>query len=289
MPPEHLVNVLSLIDIAANDLRLLDREELPAEPWMVDLHPDGERIIVGVGSEFRVYSVQEGRLALEKREPTPAIVSSFDVGPRGDYVLAVLVDSPGSNANAELHLFGLEGNEIKHLRRIKGTKQVGPIDRLFSPRISPDGTRAIVLNDCGIGGKGTLDDVLMVDLDRERPAVTERLQQIGDGLESVAFHPDGHLAVISCLEFTATLDTTSHLALVDLTTKPVRLLGHIPVDPVPEGIEFSADGSKLFVQATLANHIAVFEVEGFRLRRSPFVIRTGHAPASLAIARRYGH
>jgi sugar lactone lactonase YvrE len=74
---------------------------------------------------------------------------------------------------------------------------------------------------------------------------------------------------------------------VDLTTHPARLLNHIPVDAVPEGIEFTADGSQLFVQTTLANHIMVFDVDGMNLRRSPFVLCTEHAPSALAISPRF--
>ncbi len=51
-----------------------------------------------------------------------------------------------------------------------------------------------------------------------------------------------------------------------------RLLNHIPVDAIPEGIEFTADGSKLFVQTTLANHIMVFDVDGMNLRRLCFAL-----------------
>jgi hypothetical protein len=36
----------------------------------------------------------------------------------------------------------------------------------------------------------------------------------------------------------------------------------LDVAAVPEGIEFTADGSQLFVQVTFANYIAVFEVDG---------------------------
>ncbi len=125
--------------------------------------------------------------------------------------------------------------------------------------------------------------MLIADLEREVPAITERVCQVADGLESLAFHPSGRFAVISCLEKGADVVATSHLAVIDLTTRPARLLSHIPIEPIPEGIEFTPDGSKLFVGATLANHIAVFDVDGFTLRRSPFVLPTGFAPAALAI------
>lgn len=82
-------------------------------------------------------------------------------------------------------------------------------------------------------------------------------------------------------------DTYSHLAVIDLTSGPARLLYHINVEGVPEGIKFTPDGSQLFVQCTSANHIAVFDVDELALKRSPFVIRTGHGPASMALGRRF--
>jgi DNA-binding beta-propeller fold protein YncE len=157
------------------------------------------------------------------------------------------------------------------------------MDRLFSPRISPDGKRAIVLQDWGTASKGTLDDVLIVDLDRKTPAVTECVRQVGDGLESLAIHPSGRFAVVSCLERTLEVVMPSRLAVIDLTARPARLLSHIPIETSPEGIDFTPDGKRLFVGTTGASQIAVFDVEGFELRRSPFVLPTGQSHAALAI------
>ena len=287
IPDEHLSNVLSVIDLSAADLALTDQVKLPSEPWMVDLHPDGKRAIVSVGASFRVYSVRNGRAVLDGEAKAPGVVLSFDVSPTGDRIVAVIVEAPGATAKSELHVFGLEGGEISHLSQVSAPEGFGATDRLFSPRISPDGTTAIVLNDLGIGGKGTLDDVLVAKVDGEKPVFTQRVESIGDGLESLAFHPSGKFAVVSCLDKGPDAVTTSHLAVLDLTKRRVRLLYHISADCIPEGIEFSPSGKKLFVQSTLGNHIMVFDVQGFMLRKSPFVLRTGHGPASMAVAPRF--
>jgi hypothetical protein len=217
----------------------------------------------------------------------PSTVFSFDVSPRGDRIIAVTVTAQETLSDTQLHWFRLDGDSITHLCRIEAGEGVGAIERGFSPRISPDGNTALVLHDYGIGGKGTLDDVLIVDLSAERPVVTQRIRQVGDGLESLAFHPSGRFAVVCCLDKGPDIMMASHLATVDLTAHPARVLNHIPVDAVPEGIEFTADGSKLFVQTTLANHIMVFDVDGMNLHRSPFVLCTGHAPSALAISPRF--
>jgi DNA-binding beta-propeller fold protein YncE len=283
LPADHKPNVLTVIDLQADDLRVVDQVKFSEAPWMVDLHPDGDKAIVGVGAAFHIYSVEKGRARLVGKAKAPGLIYSFDVSPRGDRILTVTVKFNGWFSNPQLHLFSLQGTEIKHLQRIEALKGLAPMDRLFSPRISPDGKRAIVLQDWGTASKGTLDDVLIVDLDRKTPAVTECVRQVGDGLESLAIHPSGRFAVVSCLERTLEVVMPSRLAVIDLTARPARLLSHIPIETSPEGIDFTPDGKRLFVGTTGASQIAVFDVEGFELRRSPFVLPTGQSHAALAI------
>ena len=138
----------------------------------------------------------------------------------------------------------------------------------------------------GVGGKGTLDDLLIVDLSLNRPQVTQRLRQVADGIRGSGVSPKRCFAVISCLGTGMDITTTSHLATVDLTTRPASVLNYIPIDPVPEGIEFSADGLQLFVQTTFTNHVFVFDVDPQAnvLWRSPFVLLTGYGPSAMAIS-----
>ena len=119
--------------------------------------------------------------------------------------------------------------------------------------------------------------------------MTEVVPQVADGIEGVAVHPSGKFAVLSCLEDSPRLvhQAYSHLAVIDLTSKPARLLYHLDVESLPEGMEFSPDGSQLFVGLTYAHRIAVYDVDGFRLKRSPFVLRVGHGPCSMAIGPRF--
>ena len=287
IPAKHLEKVLTVIDLASDDLSVVDQVILPDDPWMVDLHPDGKKAIVSVGAGFHIYDLVAGKLVTVATAKAPSTVFSFDVSPRGDRIIAVTVTARKALSDAQLHLFTIEGDTITHLHPVGSPEGFGPIEQGFSPRISPDGSTAIVLHDFGDGGQGSQDDVLIVDLTMEKAVVTERLRQVGDGLESLAFHPSGRFAVICCLTKGPDVVTTSHLATVDLTTRPRRVLNYLPIDPVPEGIEFTADGHQLFVQATLANHIVVFDVEDMSLRRSPFVLCTGHAPSAMALSGRF--
>jgi streptogramin lyase len=182
----------------------------------------------------------------------------------------------------------MEEDRIQFLHQIEIDPRLGKVDAPFAPRFSPDGRRAIVLNGGGFADKGRLDDVLSIDMTLERPAFTEVARQVADGLESVAFHPRGHMAVVTCLgnDLTNAVPGFARLAVLDLATKPMQLLYEIPIEAFPEGIEFTADGEQLFVSCTCAHHIAAFDVVGYRLNRNPFILRTGHGPASMAIGPR---
>ena len=69
---------------------------------------------------------------------------------------------------------------------------------------------------------------------------------------------------------------------VELETLSVSL-----TEALPEGMEVSPDGSQLFVGLTYAHRIAVYDVDGFRLKRNPYVLRVGHGPCSMAIGPRF--
>ena len=102
------------------------------------------------------------------------------------------------------------------------------------------------------------------------PKVTEAIENVAQGLESLAFHPSGRFAVVTCIDG----PYIGHLAVIDLTTSPMRILNYIPIEFVTQGIEFSPDGKMLFVQSTSASHISVYEVDGFHLNKSPYVLKT---------------
>jgi DNA-binding beta-propeller fold protein YncE len=241
--------------------------------------------------------MRDGKPEVVSMSPSPIVGLSMAVSPVGNRI--VVTGFSGDHIPAEFpppekftaHLFSLSGGKIAYRHEI-GIRAGLPakFNGAFTPRFSPEGKRVLVLNGLGLGGKGTLDDVLSVDMTAEPPQVTEVIPQVGDGLESLAFHPSGKFAVISCLEeFTPrnALTSYSHLAVIDLTTKPARVLYHLPVEAYPEGIEFIPDGSKLFVGLTDAHRIAAFDVEGFLLKGNPFVLQVGHGPAVMALGPRY--
>jgi len=292
LPPDRQ-NLLTVIDLADPGLKVVQQIPLPANPWMAVAHPDGKRIFVSTGNSFYVFAVDEGGAKLIQRSSSPVYVLFFDISPRGDRIVAVGPSSysaktPLPEVRIEIHLFAIRDAAVEYLQRIDVKEGAGIIDRPFAPRIAPDGRRAVVLNGLANSAKLGLDDVLVLDLSLQAPKVTDVIPQVGDGLESVAFHPSGQMAVVSCIDNVPPgSQRASHLAVIDLSSRPSRLLYHLPIGAIPQGIEFTPDGSKLFVQISSAHHIAVFDVSGFMLKPSPFVLHTGHSPSSLAIGPRF--
>jgi DNA-binding beta-propeller fold protein YncE len=281
MSPEVVgQNEIVAIDLEADDLPVVSRIQFETQPWQAIAHPDGQRVIVALADHWSILNVEDdGSLVEVAKSPTNGFVYSFDLGADGKTIIAAMVK--GSELLTDdkgIFRFAInDDNSITVTREITSDEFV--IDGPFSPRISPDGSQAVVLNSLG-GSDGVLDDVLVVDLADN--GISHAIRSVGDGLESLAIHPSGKLAAIACLDMFGPT-TTSHLAVVELKEDSAQLLYHLPVERVPEGIEFASDGTKLFVGSTAANHIAVFDVEGTRLVRSPYVLPTGYGHSLLGI------
>jgi hypothetical protein len=254
---------------------------------MALMHPDGKRLLVPCDTGIQVFEMRSGKLELLKDNPTDFRLGSIAITAKGDRIASQGTKKGGKTA---VHVFRYRDGAIEHEGEMKIKEGLPTWDGPFAFRFTPDGRRLVIPNGGGTPSKGKLDPVFLADMTLDPPTVTEVIPQIADGIESVAIHPSGKFAVLSGLEDTPRAgvhQANSHLAVVDLASKPARLLYHLPVESLPEGIEFTPDGSQLFVQLTYAHRIAVFDVDGYLLKRSPFVIRVGHGPSSMAIGPRF--
>lgn len=274
---------ISVVDLDATDMTVTATVALPPHPWQAVAHPDDERAIVISDHQFHLFRLNAGQPELvSESDPFPLYFLSFAMSPDGRSILATAAEEIEFSTAVELHLFKLEGDTIRHEAEIGIDAGVGMIDQPFAPSFSPDGARALVLNGLGISSKPPLDAVLSIDMTLNPPRVTEAVPNVAQGLESSAFHPSGQFAVVTCIDG----PYIGHLAVFDLTTAPMELLYYVPMSFVPQGIEFTPDGSMLFVQAASANHIDVYHVDGMKLIRSPYVLHTGEGPASMALVQR---
>jgi DNA-binding beta-propeller fold protein YncE len=271
-------NQIAVVDLLSEDLAVTDRIDTKSGVWQAVAHPDGRRVIVALENHLRVFTLtHEGKLEEIARTPTSGSIWSFALSPDGKTILAAILDD-FINWNGRIVRFDLNPDSTLSgpiAIESNGFFVEGP----FSPRFAPDGKSALILNGWG-DTNGSMDDVLMVNMESNR--VVAVVSQVGDGLESLVYHPSGDFAVIACLNsYGGTF--SSQLAVIDLTSGMPQLLYHLPVERIPEGIEFDADGTMLFVGTTHANQIAVFNVKGKVLNRLPFVLPTGYGPSVMGL------
>lgn len=276
---------ITVIDLETDTLSTIHTFDLPHHAWQAMAHPDDMRVIAISDHQFHVFGMEDGHPKLvSESEPFDLFFTSFAISPDGTSIIATAAERLDYTTSVELHLFELSGNSTRHVREIGIAPDIGKIDQPFAPRFSPDGTRALALNGLGIAGNPPLDAVLSIDMTATPPIVTDIIPNVAQGLESLAFHPSGKFAVVTCLDG----PYTGHLAVIDMASPTMTILYYITVDAFTQGIEFSPDGSMLFVQSTKSNHITVYAVDGYKLTKHPYVLRTGEGPGSMALIGKVG-
>ena len=275
-------DMLSMIDLSTPDFRVVDRVLFDDHPVHVLAHPDQQHFVVGATKHFYVFKIEGGKLVEVSRTVHGRGGPCFWITPSGDRLLATQGDVDLVDRPAAIHFYSLTPNTVTHLNEVK---VVEGTDTRLTPesyilRVSLDGRMALVCQNSN-GDTGTLCDVLVVDLTNNPPVINSVIKQVGDGVESFAFHPNGKMAVVTCLS-----KFNNNIAVLDIQSSPPRVLYYLDTGGCAQGIEFTPDGEKLFVGSAFANRIEVFDVIGdFTLRKDPRSLKTGHGHCSLTIGK----
>ena len=277
----QLSNMLSLIDLASPDLKVVDRVLLYDGPVHVLPHPDKKHFVVGAIENFYIFRIQNAKLIEISRNPQDKGLPCFWTNPKGDRIIATqgFLDGP-----ATIHWYSLINNKVRHLSEVKINEGVDTelLDRTYILRTSLDGKLALVCQDSSLFSP-ELSDILIVDLTLDKPAITSVIKHVGPGVESFAFHPNGKMAVATCLGV-----YKNSIAVLDIASKPARLLYHLDAGGVGQGIEFTPEGDKLFVGSNAASRIEVYDVMGeFELRKNQKFLKIGYGHCNLTIGPRY--
>jgi len=277
----QLSNMLSLIDLASPDLKVVDRVLLDDGPVHVLPHPDKKHFVVGAIENFYIFRIQNAKLIEISRNPQDKGLPCFWTNPKGDRIIATqgFLDGP-----ATIHWYSLINNKVRHLSEVKINEGVDTelLDRTYILRTSLDGKLALVCQDSSLFSP-ELSDILIVDLTLDKPAITSVIKHVGPGVESFAFHPNGKMAVATCLGV-----YKNSIAVLDIASKPARLLYHLDAGGVGQGIEFTPEGDKLFVGSNAASRIEVYDVMGeFELRKNQKFLKIGYGHCNLTIGTRY--
>ena len=277
----QLSNMLSLIDLASPDLKVVDRVLLDDGPLHVLPHPDKKHFVVGAIENFYIFRIQNAKLIEISRNPQDKGLPCFWTNPKGDRIIATqgFLDGP-----ATIHWYSLINNKVRHLSEVKINEGVDTelLDRTYILRTSLDGKLALVCQDSSLFSP-ELSDILIVDLTLDKPAITSVIKHVGPGVESFAFHPNGKMAVATCLGV-----YKNSIAVLDIASKPARLLYHLDAGGVGQGIEFTPEGDKLFVGSNAASRIEVYDVMGeFELRKNQKFLKIGYGHCNLTTGPRY--
>jgi len=277
----QLSNMLSLIDLASPDLKVVDRVLLDDGPVHVLPHPDKKHFVVGAIENFYIFRIQNAKLIEISRNPQDKGLPCFWTNPKGDRIIATqgFLDGP-----ATINWYSLINNKVRHLSEVKINEGVDTelLDRTYILRTSLDGKLALVCQDSSLFSH-ELSDILIVDLTLDKPAITSVIKHVGPGVESFAFHPNGKMAVATCLGV-----YKNSIAVLDIASKPARLLYHLDAGGVGQGIEFTPEGDKLFVGSNAASRIEVYDVMGeFELRKNQKFLKIGYGHCNLTIGPRY--
>jgi len=292
MTAQH-ANMLSLIDLSTPDYKVVHRVLFDDFPVHVLAHPDGERFIVGASKHFYIFKIVGSRLVQISKNPQPNGLPCFWIHPRGDRLIAtqavpdkpIIPGKPSQRTQpATVQWYSIKDNRIDHLTEIK-VKPGLPTKLLITSmilRVSSDGKLALICQRSMPDGKD-LCDILIADLTLGKPVINGVIKQVADGIESFAFHPNGKMAVATGLSA-----DSNCIAVLDIASRPARLLYTLDAKEHGQGIEFTPEGDKLFVGSAITGRIEVFDVVGdFELRKNPKFLNIGFGHSSLTIGPHY--
>ncbi len=279
----QLVNMLSLVDLSTPECRVADRVLFEDRPLHVLAHPDGNRFITCGDKFFYMHRIENGRLREVSKSPQSHGLACFWIHPKGHRLIATQ-GVPASGTPATVQWYSIGRTKIEHLSEVKVAAHVPSrlLDFSYILRITPDGRRALI---CQRSSGNGVDhsDILFADLTRKKPLINGVIKQVSDGSESFAFHPNGRMAVATALGV-----DHNCIVVLDIASKPPRLLYTLDAKGRSQGIEFTPEGDKLFVGSPIAGRIEVFDVVGdYGLRKNPKFLNVGFGHNSLTIGPRY--
>mgnify|MGYP001188558446 CR=1 FL=1 len=279
----QLSNMIQVVDLYDLNHKVVDRVLINDGPKHILSHPDGERFFAIANEHFFTYKLENAKLVELARSKIAFGRGCFWIHPDGNHILAGR--SPKLPGKPAIPIwYRIEGDKVKKICDIEISKDVDVEykDSGVILRITPDGKRGFICQRTFNNGQD-LCDVLIVDLTMDKPMVTRVIKQVGDGLESFAFHPNGKMAVVTCLA-----PQKNAIAVLDIESDPPRLLYHIDASGGSQGLEFTPEGDKLFHGSPAHGRIEVYDVVGdFEIVKNKKFIKIGYGHNSLTMGPRY--
>ena len=279
----QLSDMIYVVDLYDENHPVVDRILLDDKPIHVLSHPDGERFFALGHNNFFTYKLDDGKLIELAKSPIPYGMGCFWIHPNGKNIIA----SRSKDWYEEPTItqwFKIDGDKVIYLHDLEISENLDTQYKLEGGilRISPDGKRAFICQRTVFNGLG-FADILIADLTLDKPKVTGVIKQVCDGLESFAFHPNGKLAVATCLE-----RTKNSLAVLDIESEYPKILYYLDAAGGSQGVEFTPEGDKLFLGSPAYGRIEVYDViDEFTIVKNQKFLKIGNGHNSLSIGPRY--
>ena len=281
LAPEFL---LSVVDLAASPMRVVQTLRLPASPASIALHPGGRMALVPHASDdsISVLRFVDGRAT---------IVGKLRMD-KGSMPQAAAFAADGRHA-----LVSFSGVDKLAWFEIRDGSLVQPAAREMVAGVYPaplawcgDGEMAVVGNYGRVNGD--VDTISLIDAGGSLPRVVDTVS-VGPSPEGIACSADGrHVAVALQNMSTVSSDTPFHaayskLVLLRIDGKRLRRVDEQPFGAWAQGVGFLRDSRTLFAQSMGDRSLHLFRIDGDTLRvAAPPIVFAEGGPAGHGISGR---
>lgn len=281
LAPEY---VLSVVDLAASPMRVVQTLTLASSPASIALHPDGRMALVPHANDdsISVLSFVDGR----------AVVVDELHMEKGSTPQAAAFAPDGRHA-----LVSFSGADKLALFEIRDGKLVRPAVRELVAGVYPtplaycgDSGLAVVGNYGRVSGD--MDTISLIDVSGAQARVVDTAS-VGPSPEGVACSSDGRYAAAAVQNMsTVATDAPFHsahsaLVLLRIDGKRLRQVDAQPFGAWAQGVGFLRDSRTLFAQSMGERSLQLFRIDGDRLKvAAPPIVFAEGGPAGYGISSR---
>jgi DNA-binding beta-propeller fold protein YncE len=283
-----LENFLQVVDLTASPPRVVAKIDVGSHPQGLAINRDGTLLLAAtVGGTVAVLDIEGSQVSLrDQLKVSDRRLAGVSFTHDGRAALVALRDEQGA-----LVLDVTDGKVSTARDRV--TTGVGP----YAIDVSSDGQWAVVGNVglAGLANPGRLyadaDTFTLIDVSR-RPFRAVQHVTVPSVPEGVAISPDGQWIAVQAMDGSnLPADNPGRrprgrVMLFEIRNGAAVRTAELPGGEAGQGIVFTADSRRVLVQFNVEKQIAVYDVNGGRLKDTGQRIAVGGGPASLRSAPR---
>ena len=257
---------LFVVDLEVDPPELIATLNIGRQPSGIAISGRGDLALVAnrADKSISVLAISGKRVELVDTVEIGKQVAAVAITPDGKRALVV------KNADNKIGVLSIDGQNVVYHEELD--MPVGQFP--YNIDITPDGAVAVVAH-TGNGGlsDGHADTLAVIDLSPGTPPHVANYVTAGDAPEALAISPSGKIVVALQLGGDVILarDHWAHarkgnIAVFEIDGTDLKLVQRIEAGGLPEGVAFSPDGSHMYVSNFKGKEVAVYEVDGARVR-----------------------